>query len=72
MTAPSAEELESLREDGLSSSRRRAFEASARAAAEWERAPGLEDALDWIDQLRATFGEPPVDRSPWRGNDFRL
>jgi hypothetical protein len=28
--------------------------------------------IDFIDQLRALFGDPPVDRTPWRGNDFRL
>jgi hypothetical protein len=28
--------------------------------------------LNWIDQLRTLFGDPPVDRRPWRGDDFRL
>jgi hypothetical protein len=33
---------------------------------------GLDAVLDWIDQLRALFGEPRVDRRVWRGSDFRL
>jgi hypothetical protein len=74
MTRPTAEELASLREDGLSETLRREFRASARATAAWEREHGadLEAILDWIDQLRSIFGEPAVDRTPWRGNDFRL
>jgi len=74
MTRPTAEELASLREDGLSEARRREFQASARATAAWERMHGadLEAILDWIDQLRSIFGDPPVDRTPWRGGDFRL
>jgi hypothetical protein len=74
MTRPTAEELASLREDGLSDALRREFQASARATAAWERAHGadLEATLDWIDQLRGVFGDPPVDRTPWRGSDFRL
>lgn len=74
MTLPAAEELASLREDGLSESRRRAFRASSRATAQWDRAHAidLEGTLEWIDQLRALFGDPPVDRAPWRGENFRL
>ena len=74
MTPPTTEELASLREDGLSEARRREFQASARATAEWERrhGAGLEEILDWIEQLRSIFGDPPVDRTPWRGSDFRL
>jgi hypothetical protein len=74
MTRPTAEELASLREDGLSETLRREFRASARATAAWEREHGadLEAILDWIDQLRSIFGDPPVDRTPWRGSDFRL
>jgi hypothetical protein len=72
--AATAEELASLREDGLCEARRRDFQASARATAAWERehAAGIEAILDWIDQLRGVFGDPPVDRTPWRGSDFRL
>jgi len=74
MTRPTAEELASLREDGLSESVRREFQASARATAAWERGhgAGLEAILDWIEQLRSIFGDPAVDRAPWRGSDFRL
>jgi len=58
----------------LPASARANFEASRRAVAEWERAHpiGIEAILDWIDQLRSLFGDPPVDRRPWRGDDFRL
>lgn len=69
-----ARELEELREDGLSSERRRAFRASEEATRRLARAApvGIEAILDWIDELRALFGEPRVDRSPWPGTDFRL
>ena len=68
------EELESMREDGLSAEIRRQFEASAEATARWDRAHPLDvnAILDWIEQLRQAFGDPAVDRRPWRGNDFRL
>jgi hypothetical protein len=68
------EELESMREDGLSAEMRRQFQASAEATARWDRAhpQDVTDILDWIEQLRQAFGDPPVDRRPWRGNDFRL
>jgi hypothetical protein len=61
-------------EDGLSQERREMFRAGARAVAEWVRAHprGLEEALRWSEQIRALFGEPPVDLQPWVGNDFRL
>jgi hypothetical protein len=41
---------------------------------EWERAhpTTLESTLDWIDGVRSLFGDPPVNREPWRGDDFRL
>lgn len=70
----SAQELLEFREDGLSEARRREFEESARICEDWDRAHPmtLEGVLDWIDQLRAAFGEPEVDRTPWRGSDFRL
>ena len=74
MTRPTRVELASLREDGLSEARRREFRASAQATAAWERAypSDVEAILDWIDQLRRAFGDPPVDERPWRGDDFRL
>lgn len=66
--------LEAFRAEGLSAERRAEFAASARATARWERRHGADvDAiLDWIEALRAAFGDPPVDRRPWRGDDFRL
>jgi hypothetical protein len=68
------DELESLREAGLSRALRREFQASARASGAWERAhpTGVEALLDWVEELRLAFGDPPVDRRPWRGSDFRL
>jgi len=74
MSRPSARELLELREDGLSESRRREFAESARICDAWDRAHPvtLEGVLDWIDQLREAFGEPEVNRTPWRGSDFRL
>ncbi len=74
MTSLSTEELEAFREEGLSEERRRAIRASVRATERWEREHpiGLEQILDWIDQLRLAFGEPAVDTRPWKGSDFRL
>jgi hypothetical protein len=71
---PTTEELESMREEGFSAEVRAAFRKSARAVAAWERAHpvDIEGILDWVDQLRGIFGDPPVDRRPWRGNDFRI
>jgi hypothetical protein len=68
------EELLALREDGLSAERRRAFADSRAAIARWQgRHPAsIESALAWMAELRRAFGDPPVDRRPWRGNDFRL
>jgi hypothetical protein len=68
------EELETLRQDGLATDRQRDFAAAARAATHWERAhpQGLEGILAFVDGLRALFGDPPVDRRPWRGTDFRI
>ncbi len=69
-------ELEAMREDGLSEARGREFRASERAVARWERDHrsgadvGLAAVLTWIDQLRAVFGEPVVDRKPWLGDDY--
>ena len=67
-------ELESLRAEGLSAPRRAEFAHSARATARWDRSHAVDvDAiLDWIDALRNAFGDPPVDRRPWRGDTFRL
>lgn len=74
MTRPSAEELAEMREQALSPEAREGFAASRRAVAAWERAHPVDIAgiLDWVDQLRSLFGDPPVDRRPWRGDDFRL
>jgi len=74
VSRPTRAELESLREEGLSAARRREFRDSARATRRWERAhaPDLEAILEWIDELRALLGDPPVERRPWRGSDFRL
>jgi hypothetical protein len=68
------DELEEMRRDALSDDARRAFRDSANAIQGWEREHPLDlaDTLAWIDELRALFGDPPVDRSPWRGSDFRL
>ncbi len=58
----------------LPASARASFAASRRAIAQWDRAHPVDLAamLDWVDQLRALFGDPPVDRQPWRGDDLRL
>ena len=68
------EELETMRRDGLSDQVRQDFRASAEVTEAWERAHPLDvDAvLAWIEELRQVFGDPPLDRRPWRGNDFRL
>jgi hypothetical protein len=68
------EELESLRADGISAARRAEFRVAEEATRAWDRAhpADLEAILAWIDELRALFGDPPVDRTPWRGEDFRL
>jgi hypothetical protein len=70
----SARELEAFREEGLSASRREEFRLSAQATSRWDRAHPADVAavLDWIDALRAAFGDTPVDRTPWRGSDYRL
>jgi len=74
MSRLSAAEIEELLRDARDPERTRAFAESARICEEWDRAHpvGLEGILDWIEQLRALFGDPPVDRTPWRGDDFRL
>lgn len=68
------DELEAFRAEGLSEARRDAFRRAAEAEASWDAAHPIDLAgiLDFIDQLRSLFGDPPVDRTPWRGRDFRL
>jgi hypothetical protein len=74
MSLARQQELETLREDGLAADRQRDFAAAERAVSAWERAhpQGLEGILAFVDGLRALFGDPPVDRRPWRGSDFRM
>jgi len=50
------------------------FARSEEAVREWERAhpTTLDSILDWIDSVRSVLGDPPVNREPWRGDDFRL
>jgi hypothetical protein len=71
---PEREELEGMRSDAESLERSRAFAGSRRAEERWRRARplGLDAALAWIEELRRLFGDPPVDRRPWRGTEFRL
>ena len=68
------EDLEEMRRDALSPEIREEFRRSARAVARWEREHprDLDSVLDWIEQLRRLFGDPEVNREPWRGEDFRL
>jgi hypothetical protein len=63
-------EIEELRDDAGSPEAKAAFAASERAVEAWERAnpTTLEGTLDWIDQLRAVFGDPEPDRTPWTGH----
>jgi hypothetical protein len=76
MTRPTRQELEAMRREGLSADVREQFRAAESCADAWsaDHQPnrGLAEALDWIDALRRVFGDPPPDRSPWRGRDFRL
>lgn len=67
-------ELEAMRWEALAPECRAAMRRSAEAVAAWERdhPSDVGAALAWIDELRAVFGDPPVDRTPWRGDDFRL
>ena len=68
------DELETMRADARSPALAREFTASRRAVEGWarEHPADLESALAWIETLRQIFGDPPVDRRPWRGNEFRL
>ena len=70
----SRDELEAFRAEGLCEARRDAFRRAAEAEASWDAPHPIDLAgiLDFIDHLRSLFGDPPVDRTPWRGNDFRL
>ena len=67
-------DLSRLLEEGQSPGRQRALrEAGARSRdREHEQLRTLDALLDWIEQLHALFGEPPLDERPWRGGDFRL
>jgi hypothetical protein len=68
------DELDAMHEDVLAEAERRDLAAAARATERWDRAhpTTLDSTLAWVEQLRAAFGDPPVDRRPWRGADFRL
>ena len=79
MNRLTSEQLERMRKDGLSRDVRDAFAAAMRASDVWERERGraqsqlgIDEILDWIDELRSVFGEPEVDRRSWIGTDFRL
>lgn len=74
MTLPSPAEQAQILAEAHSESVRANFAASERACEAWERAhpTTLEGILDWIEQLRQLFGDPPVDRTPWKGDDFRI
>jgi hypothetical protein len=50
------------------------FAASRRAVEAWQRAHPVSftGLLAWIDALRAVFGDPPIDRCPTRGDDYRI
>lgn len=67
-------DMEEFRDDALSPEVVAEFAASARAVHAWEREnpTSLEGILDWIDQLRAAFGDPKPDRTPWRGDNFKI
>lgn len=68
------EALEEMRRDASSPERSAAFAASRAAEERWRREhpTSLAGVLEWIESLREAFGDPPVDRTPWRGSDFRL
>lgn len=67
-------DLEEFRDEALSAASKAAFAASDRAVEAWERAnpTTLAGTLDWIDQLRAAFGDPEPDRTPWSGDKFLI
>lgn len=66
--------LEEMRDHALDPRTRENFRRSEAAVQRWERdnPTTLDRMLDWIEQIRRTFGDLPVDREPWRGTDFRL
>jgi hypothetical protein len=68
------EVLEGMRRDAACPERAEELRASDRAVEAWERAHPLDLAggLRFIEALRRRFGDGPVDRTPWRGDDFRL
>jgi hypothetical protein len=74
MTRLSPAECEQILAEARSDTVRANFAASERACEAWDRAHPvtLEGILDWIEQLRQLFGDPPVDRTPWKGDDFRI
>jgi len=61
-------------DEALSPESRAAWLASARVVEAWDRAHpvSMETILSFIDQLREMFGEPEVDRAPWRGDRFLI
>jgi hypothetical protein len=63
-----------MREDAESVERREEFARSVRAQQEAETtvADGLAAALHLCDQLRALFGDPPVERRIWVERELRL
>jgi len=67
-------ELREMREEAGCPERAAALEASRRAVAAWQREHpvGLDEVLDTLAWIHERFGEPPVDRRPFRGDDFRL
>ena len=67
-------DLEEFRDEAVSAESKAQWAASARAVEAWERAnpTTLEGILDWIDQLRLAFGDPEPDRTPWRGDNFKI
>ncbi len=50
------------------------FAASRDAVEAWQRAHPVSfaDLLAWVDALRAVFGDPPIDRRPTSGDDYRI
>jgi hypothetical protein len=66
---------EGMREDAGSAQRREEFARSLQAQRGSDVVPpgsGLAAVLDLCDQLRALFGDPPLDHTIWVERDFRL
>lgn len=74
MTRLSPAECEEMLAEARSERVRANFAASARDCEAWDRAhpTTLEGILEWIEQLRQVFGDPPVDRTPSVADDFRI